>query len=223
MSATLGMVDYNERPGTLTMRGGPMNYSRVVLNSNWHQARESEPKDFDVSTAPVRNLKRATYNRLASVTDGMFPPTTYQDYCKQSELKDDYSEKEFKKCMVNTSTFHHLSLDSRDTGKPEKGYGSVLPHHHPDHDAFRSKTTYNHDYCAPYPYEAVESNTSVQGEKFADNTIANKKCHSQFTDTADYRRPGQNTWQDESGVYGNSMQKLTATKSTRDLIPQWNH
>jgi len=36
MSATLGMVDYNERPGTLTMRGGPMNYSRVVLNSNWY-------------------------------------------------------------------------------------------------------------------------------------------------------------------------------------------
>jgi len=57
---------------------------------------------------------------------------------------------------VCTYLFH------RDTGKPEKGYGSVLPHHHPDHDAFRSKTTYNHDYCAPYPYEAVESNTSVQ-------------------------------------------------------------
>ena len=39
---------------------------------------------------------------------------------------------------------------------------------------------------------------------FADKSLALKKCHSQFTDTADYRRPGRNTWQDESGLYANS-------------------
>lgn len=35
MAGTIGMPDYQERPGTLTMRGDHMNYSRVVLNSNW--------------------------------------------------------------------------------------------------------------------------------------------------------------------------------------------
>lgn len=35
MSGAIGMPDYRERPGTLTMRGDHMNYSRVVLNSNW--------------------------------------------------------------------------------------------------------------------------------------------------------------------------------------------
>lgn len=56
-----------------------------------------------------------------------------------------------------------------------------------------------------------------------DNTQALKKCHSQFTDRADYRRPGRNTWQDESGVYANSMQKLSLVKPTKDLIPTWEH
>lgn len=51
-------------------------------------------------------------------------------------------------------------------------------------------------------------------------TIANKKCHSQFTDTVDYRRPGRNTWQDESGVYANSMFKLSdaVSKLSQPLI-----
>ncbi|XP_067928714.1 cilia- and flagella-associated protein 95-like isoform X2 [Watersipora subatra] len=211
--------DFRERPGTLTMRGDHMNYSRVVLNSNWHQARESEPKDYEISTAPVRNLKRATYDRLASITDGGFPKTTYQDHCDQHKLADDWSEKEYRKGMVNTGTFHHLSLDNRDTGKPEKGFGSTLPHHHSDHDRFRGRTTYIHDFQVPYPYvPAEEDDPSVECDNDASRTLANKKCHSQFTDTVDYRRPGRNTWQDESGVYANSMNKLSQTKSTRDLL-----
>ena len=42
---------------------------------------------------------------------------------------------------------------------------------------------------------------------FPDESTALKKCHSQFTDTADYRRPGRNTFQDESGLYANSHLK----------------
>lgn len=105
------------------------------------------------------------------------PKSTYQEHCDQTLLKDQYTEKEVGKLMVNTGTFHHIALDNRyadrlatiyissycwwltvlstnfrDTGRPEKGHGSVLPHHHPDHDRFRASTTYNHDYQLPYPY-----------------------------------------------------------------------
>ena len=41
------------------------------IDCSRHQARESEPKDYNISTDPVRNLKRATYDRLASITDGV--------------------------------------------------------------------------------------------------------------------------------------------------------
>ena len=44
-------------------------------------------------------------------------------------------------------------------------------------------------------------------QHFDDYTEAYKRCQSQFTDTADYRRNGRNTWQDESGIYHNSHHK----------------
>jgi len=47
------------------------NKFRVKILFRRHQARESEPKDYNISTDPVRNLKRATYDRLASITDGV--------------------------------------------------------------------------------------------------------------------------------------------------------
>lgn len=48
-----------------------LNYLKEMVFYNRHQARESEPKDYSISTDPVRNLKRATYDRLASITDGV--------------------------------------------------------------------------------------------------------------------------------------------------------
>ena len=50
-----------------------------------------------------------------------------------------------------------------------------------------------------------------------DNIIAYKKCHSQFTDTADYRRLGLNTWQDESGFYANTETKREVFRSTNPI------
>ena len=44
-----------------------------------------------------------------------------------------------------------------------------------------------------------------------------RKCHSQFTDVDDYRRHGRNTWQDESGVYANSMIKEQTIKPTNPI------
>ena len=41
-------------------------------------------------------------------------------------------------------------------------------------------------------------------------SAAYKRCLSQFSDTANHRRSGWNTWQDESGVYANSHFKAEA-------------
>ena len=53
--------------------------------------------------------------------------------------------------------------------------------------------------------------------RFPDKSAAYRKCHSQFTDTADYRRPGRNTWQDESGVYSNTHYKQQVLKPTNPI------
>ena len=45
-----------------------------------------------------------------------------------------------------------------------------------------------------------------------------KKCHSQFTDVDDYRRHGNNMWQDQSGCYATSKLRTTAVPKT-DTIP----
>lgn len=54
---------------------------------------------------------------------------------------------------------------------------------------------------------------------FPDLSPAYRKCNSQFTDTADYRRPGRNTWQDESGVYANTHYKRQVMQPTNPIPP----
>ena len=36
-----------------------------------HQAREAEPKDYDISRGNERNLCKATYDRIGNITDGV--------------------------------------------------------------------------------------------------------------------------------------------------------
>nr|XP_016846507.1 PREDICTED: uncharacterized protein C9orf135 homolog isoform X4 [Anolis carolinensis] len=59
-------------------------------------------------------------------------------------------------------------------------------------------TTYHIDYVPPYDYQPYVTLDP------AGYSVVHRKCHSQFCDTADYRRHGINTWQDESGVYANA-------------------
>lgn len=194
--------DYAERKGSLFLRSNHMNYSRAILNSNWHQAREAEPKDYDLNKDPVRDLCKASYHRIGNVTDGSIPNTTYQDFSQQIFQKDDFTEQEPRKPMINSETVSHVDLN-RDTGRPKSGYNAVLPSHHPEHDKAFFDTTHRSDYKPPYPYTPAEE----KPKDFEDYSLALKRCHSQFTDTADYRRPGRNTWQDESGIYANSHLK----------------
>ncbi|XP_033105225.1 protein C9orf135-like [Anneissia japonica] len=130
MSGYVGVPDYYERKGSLFLRSDHMNYGRPTLNSNWHQAREAEPKDYNISDqTQKRNLHTATYRRIGDITDGEQPPD------------------------------------------------------------------------------------------FPDHSNGYRKCHSQFTDTADYRRFGRNTWQDESAIYANRDYKRALFPPTH-TIPQ---
>ena len=43
----------------------------------------------------------------------------------------------------------------RDTGHPKRGFGAVLPRHHPEHDKQHMETTNRADYKPPYPYVPV--------------------------------------------------------------------
>ncbi|XP_072170244.1 cilia- and flagella-associated protein 95-like [Diadema setosum] len=215
MSSVLNSPDYVERKGSLFLRSDHMNYSRPTLNSNWHQAREAEPKDYDINKfdSPLdRKLHHTTYKRIGNVTDGSFPQTTTQYHLEQANLKKDFEEQEPRKPMVDVATISHINLE-RDTGKPKTGFGSVLPRHNPEHDKRHLETTNRADYKPPYPYTPVPE----QPPDFPDNSNAYRKCHSQFTDTADYRRFGRNTFQDESGIYANTQLKRDTYLQTNTI------
>ncbi|XP_070555395.1 cilia- and flagella-associated protein 95-like [Ptychodera flava] len=210
------LPDFVERKGSLYLRSDHMNYGRPTLNSNWHQAREAEPKDYEINKEPPkRNLHNATYNRIGDVTDGSYPKTTYQDSMEQIFLKKDFDEQETRKPMVNLQTVGDADID-RDTGLPKSGYSAVLPRHYPEHDKQHLETTHRVDYKPPYPYTPTEEKPA----DFPDNSNAYRKCHSQFTDTADYRRYGRNTWQDETGIYANSRIKHEVFPPTKTIPVQ---
>ena len=81
------------------------------------------------------------------------------------------------------------------------------------------ESTYGSDYLYRLPFDQSQGDEREEVE--ADKSSAYKKCNSQFTDTADYRRSGVNTWQNESGLYENSELKKTVFKSTNP-IPERN-
>ncbi|KAJ7385750.1 hypothetical protein OS493_013783 [Desmophyllum pertusum] len=147
--------DYVERKGSLFLRSDHMDYARATLVSNWHQAREAEPKDYDIKDyqPQKRNLHNSTYHRIGNVTDGSLPDTTSHDQMEQAvKLKNDFETRETRRQMVDMTTFNSINFQ-RDTGAPERGFGSVLPRHPPDHGKRYLDTTYGVDYDSPYPYE----------------------------------------------------------------------
>ncbi|XP_033103635.1 protein C9orf135-like [Anneissia japonica] len=70
---------------------------------------------------------------------------------EQIHLKKDFEEQESRKPMVTVDTYQHANID-RDTGCPQRGFGSVLPRHHADHDKRHLETTNRADYKPPFPY-----------------------------------------------------------------------
>ncbi|KAI0220602.1 hypothetical protein LSAT2_027888 [Lamellibrachia satsuma] len=189
--------DYTDKIGSMALRAHHMNYSRAILNSNWHQAREAEPKDYDISKHPRRSFSYSTYRRIADITDGTLPMTTYQDLVADRLKRKDYIERPHGIPMIDEDSALRLSLE-RETGHPLRGATAVIPRHHPEHRKFYHTTTHRNDYFAPYPF------LSDNKAHLPDYNLAYRRCMSQFTDPADYRRFGYNTWWDESAHYGNS-------------------
>ncbi|KAL3867642.1 hypothetical protein ACJMK2_040516 [Sinanodonta woodiana] len=208
-----GYPDFYERKGSLTLRSDHMNYGRATLNSNWNQAREAEPKEYNISKGPIRDLCKSTYKRIGNVTDGSIPSTTYQDHASQTNLKKDFQEQVSRKPMVTLETLEHTNID-RDTSTPKHGFGSVLPRHNPEYNKYYLETTHKADYKPP---DADYVPVPEKLPEFPDLSAAYRRCHSQFMDTADYRRPGRNTWQDESGVYANTHFKRQVFKTTNPI------
>ncbi|XP_066472961.1 cilia- and flagella-associated protein 95 [Tiliqua scincoides] len=193
----MGPPDVMQRHGGLTLRSNSAYYGRPTLVYNWHHRREAEPKDYDIHEIPLgsKNLCHSTYWRLGTMDEKWI--TTYQDYMAQPYRLKEYKELEIRKPLLDEDTFI-AAVIGRETGRPETGFGAVLPSHSPDHFTMFLDTTYRIDYVPPYDYDPC-----IKPEA-GGYSVVHRKCHSQFTDTVDYRRHGVNTWQDESGIYGNS-------------------
>ncbi|XP_068127508.1 cilia- and flagella-associated protein 95 isoform X2 [Hyperolius riggenbachi] len=201
--------DELERKGSLYLRSNHMNFNKRTMVSGWHQNREAEPKDYDVCEAPLgkKNLCHSSYKRFGdSYTEDW--RTVTQQQLSQNQLKSDYEVKDIPKKMINEDNIGVLDV-KRQTGCPERGFGAVLPHHCEDHTKLYLDTTYATDYIPPHPCTTISKIPEDQ-----DYSPAYKRCISQFTDTADYRRHGRNTWQDETGTYANSQMKKIVFKSS---------
>ncbi|XP_053264832.1 cilia- and flagella-associated protein 95 isoform X2 [Podarcis raffonei] len=193
----LGPPDVMERRGALTLRSPCADYGRPTLVHRWYYKREAEPKDYDIHEIPLgsKNLCRSTYWRLGTIDEKWV--TTYEDHLSQPYRIKEYKELDIRKSLLDEDNFE-IAVIGRETGLPERGPGAVLPCHSPDHFKMFLDTTYQTDYVPPYDYEPY---IELQPDGYS---VVHRKCHSQFTDTADYRRHGINTWQDESGLYGNA-------------------
>jgi len=61
------------------------------------------------------------------------PETTTQEALNEAhKLKKDFETTDIHKAMVVFDNFEQASV-ARETGKPERGHGSVLPRHRPEH------------------------------------------------------------------------------------------
>ncbi|KAF7250439.1 hypothetical protein EYD10_04121 [Varanus komodoensis] len=179
----LGPPDVMQRKGALTLRSHTAYYGRPTLVYRWYYNREAEPKDYDIHQIPLgsKNLCRSTYWRLGTMDEVGIDfsitlkwVTTSQDHLSQPYRIKEYRELEIQKPLLNEENFDIAVL------------GRFLD------------TTYQTDYVPPYDYVPYVTPDTVG------YSVVHRKCHSQFTDTADYRRHGINTWQDESGIYANA-------------------
>ncbi|CAD5111848.1 DgyrCDS1112 [Dimorphilus gyrociliatus] len=202
-----------EQKGSLHLRSDQSNYGRAVMVSNWHQVREQEPKDYNISLGDERNLKLGTYKRLGSLQGDVIPNTTYQDQCEQLKLKSKFSDQQNRQPMVNEHNVHRMNQTLQ---------SESLPRHSEGHNKTHWETTHLTDFKSPHPFatckDSQEKCDSTAESRDVLNTLARKRCISQFTDVTNHRRTGRNTWHDESGVYANAKIKEQMLSSERNPI-----
>jgi hypothetical protein len=198
-----------ERKGSMFLRSDEMHYGRAVLNTNWHQAREAEPKDYDMNHAPVRDLRMSTYKHLGTVSNSL-PDSTYTDHFIKQRFNSQPSSEPANLTVKKTDRQIEKELGR------SKHATVVMPRH----DSAKYPHHYVSTHCADFrPFTACQSMdasaSNSQEQKQPDSettdaalyTDAVRRCISQFADTTNHRRVGRNTWQDESGVYANTLLK----------------
>ena len=217
--ASPSIPDFMERKGSLFLRSDHMDYGRETLVSNWNQARESEPKDYDIKDIDPakRRLHLSTYKRVGNgnINTSSLISTSHDQMQEAIKLKSEFQPKETRVPMINKDNFDRANLN-RDTGCPDRGYGSVLPRHSVNHNKRYLDTTQRVDFQPPYPY--TPKTPEIDDPYEYNSSPLWKKCHSQFTDVDDYRRHGNNTWHNQSGCYSNQEIRGTVVPKT-DTIP----
>ncbi|XP_048360009.1 protein CFAP95 isoform X2 [Sphaerodactylus townsendi] len=188
----LGPPDVMQRRGALTLRSNFAHYGRPTFVYLWHQNREAEPKDYDIHEIPSGSKNLCRSTYWRLGTINEKWKTTYQDYMSQPFRLKEFKELNIKKPLLDEDNFE---------------------------DAVISRfldTIYQRDYVAPYDY------TTYVTAHLGGYSVIHRKCHSQFTDTADYRRHGINTWQDESGIYANSDLRQKVLPATSPILSNVN-
>lgn len=181
-----------EKKGSLLLRSNHMKYKRGTLVSCWHEDREALPMDYDVSLSEEKDLRKAAYTRLGNATDGSLKDahTTTHDVLEEvTKLGPDYETQETHKPMVTYDNFYKIPFD-RDTGRPDREYGSVLPRHPLDYRKAHMITTHSVDYKYPFdwtPKDLVEDS----GEQ-----VQFHRPRSEFADNDGPKRHGINTFRD---------------------------
>jgi len=75
-------------------------------------------------------------------------------------LQDDYKTREAHKKLVTYDTFFNVQYE-RDTGRPERGYGCVLPRHPPNYRKPYMVTTYEVAYKYPFDWTPIPNTMPV--------------------------------------------------------------
>jgi len=199
-SAPLGsQLVVDDRPGTILLRhNGVLPYDERILVSNWQEAALGYPKDFDSNFPDLINKRAANYRRWG-MEDQTCPISECRDRMADVERKGEFTEKQTRLPMINAENFFRLVSLERPMSLEGR---QPLPRHSKDHNKGRYNTTYCVDYLAPYSYTPKPPNPIE-----IDWSPAVRRMKSQFTDVADYRRNGRNTWLDESGIYANQEAK----------------
>ncbi|XP_007498630.1 cilia- and flagella-associated protein 95 isoform X1 [Monodelphis domestica] len=208
----LGPTDVLERKGSLTLRSHHKNYSKPVLVYGWHVDREGYPKDYDINQIPFgsKNLCNSSYLRYGN-EDTMPPVSETHAEMVKTIFCEDFGERKSLP-LLNKNTID-LGIIERDLGLPKRGFGALFPRHPPDHRRMEWMTSYKEDFVPPYDYMKVIQPLQDM------YSVVHRRCRSQFADVEGYKRPGIHSWQDESGIYGNSDLRHTLFPAVSPILP----
>ena len=78
------------------------------------------------------SLTHTTHTHTHAHTQPLPETTTQEAMSEVHKLKSDFETRDTHKAMVIYDNFYQTSVQ-RETGKPERGYGSVLPRHRLEH------------------------------------------------------------------------------------------